>query len=217
MDVMTPFVLDTNETVYDENGRALKYYQSQKLLNTGEYTMRADGPPNQPGTKKYLQKLTVAQQNSMYERMKKYMEIPGPYLIEGKPLDITPLLSIENQQMLDQKVIILIFWAAGCPPCTESFDALNDFFAQIHNPERIAILAITNDNETIAAAKLKEKPLAYAHLLSNAGSITSGYDLKVYPAFVVTDKSHIIRFASKGIGPVTVAAFKNVIRAVLYH
>jgi len=217
MDVMKSVVLDTNEIVYDEKGNALRYYQSQKLLNTGEYTMRLDGPLGEPGSKKYLQKLTVAQQISAYERMKKFMDIPGSYLNEGKQLDIKPLTLTVDQQDLDQKVVILIFWLADCPPCTESFDALNDFFAQIHNPERIVILAITNDDLAIAAAKLKQKPLAYARLLSNAGSITSAYDLKAYPAFVVTDRNHIIRFAAKGIGPVSLAAFKNAIRTVVYQ
>ena len=217
MDVVKSVVLDTNEVIYDENGKALRFYQSQKLINTGEYTIRLDGPLGQPGTKKYLQKLTIPQQISAYERIKKMMEIPGLYLNEGKQLDVTPLLSALNQQQLDQKVIILIFWRAGCPPCTESFDALNNFFAQIHNPERIVILAITTDDEAIAASKLKEKPLVYAQLLSNAGSITSAYDLKAYPAFVVADKDHIIRFSAKGVGPVTLAAFKNTIRTVLYQ
>jgi peroxiredoxin len=211
-------LLDTNEVVYDESGKALKYYQSQKLLNTGEYTMVPNsGDPNAPGTTWRLKKTTVAQQTASYESVRTTMAIPGPYLKEGQPLDVTPLLSAVSAQELENKIIVMIFWSSDCPPCTESFEALNDFFTQIHNPESIVILAITTHDQLSADAKLKEKPLYHAQLLSNARRITNAYQLNVYPAFVVTDREHVIHFASKGLGPVSIAAFKNVIRSVLYQ
>lgn len=209
--------LDTNEVIYDEKGNALRYYQSQKLLNTGEYTITMDMVNGVPGTTKRLKKLTVTEQNAAYEHLKAMMAIPGQYLKEGQLLDVAPLLTILNKQEVDQKAIVMIFWSPECPPCTESFSALNDFFTQIYNPERIAILAITTDDKSVAAAKLKQKPLVNAQLLSNARDITSAYDLNSYPAFVVTDKEHIIRLAIRGTGSITINAFKNTIRSVLYQ
>jgi len=209
--------LDTNEIIYDENGNGLINNQSQKLLNTGEYTIRMDGRLGDPGVKKHLVKQTPAQQIAMYERIKPMIAINSPYLKEGQPLDVKPLLDALDKKDIDQKVIILVFWNVGCPPCTESFAALNDFFAQIHNPESITIVAITTDNSLLAAQKLKEKPLYNSKLISDARDIMSAYQLNNYPAFVVTDRDHIIRFATKGLSPVSLNAFKNCVRSVLYQ
>lgn len=210
--------LDTNEVVYDEAGKALKYYQSQKLINSGDYEMvLKGGAPGDPGTTKQLKKLTVAQQTAAYERVRTTMAIPSSYLKEGQPLDVAPLLATLNAQELNHKIIVMIFWDPACPPCTESFDALNDFFTQINNPESVVILAITTADQLTADAKLKQKPLYHAELLSGARSITNAYQLHTYPAFVVTDREHVIHFASKGLGPSSIAAFKNAIRGVLYQ
>jgi len=209
--------LDTNEIIYDENGNGLRYYQSEKLLNSGEYTIKLDGAPGDRGTKKHLVKLSPAQQIAAFERIKPFLVIPGPYLKEDQALDTAPLLIAVNKKDMDQKVIIMIFWSVDCPPCTESFDALNNFFTSIHNPEKVIILAITADDDSTVNTKLKEKPLMEAKLLNNADNVFKAYDLHSFPAFVVADKDHIIRFATKGISPVSLNAFKNSIRTILYQ
>lgn len=86
--------LDTNEVIYDESGRALHYYQYEKLLNSSQYTFALDGPPGTPGIKKHLQKLTVQNQNRMYSRIKNLMEIKSPLLKKGAVLDISPLSGV---------------------------------------------------------------------------------------------------------------------------
>jgi peroxiredoxin len=206
--------LDTTEIMYDEAGNPLRFYQSEKLINSGDYTISYNG---QLGSRKILKKLTLQQQLAAYEQIKPFITIQGPALKEGQLLDITPLLPAIAKEDLDQKVIIMIFWDAGCPPCTESFEALNQFFMQIHNPESVTILAITTDDPATPQAKLAEKPLKYARLICYSANINNAYSLHSIPAFIVTDKSHIIRYAVKGISPVSIPAFKNIIRQVLYQ
>jgi hypothetical protein len=207
--------LDTNLIYYDESGNALRYNQMQKLLNTGDYQISLSGMPGAATTKYYIKKMTADQRADLYERLKSMMAIESPRLQENSVLDINPLLGFVKKNQLDQKIIVMMFWSAGCPPCTESFSALNDFFGQVKNPNKITILAISPDNKSDGMEKLKEKPLENTTLVFNGGKIMEDYEFKSYPAFVVTDISHVIRFASKGLGPVSIAAFKSAILSAL--
>lgn len=209
-------LLDTNEVVYDEQGNALRYYQYQRLLNSGEYTITLKGGmPGDPAAKRYLKRLTVQEQNDKYSTIKQFMQIKSPLLQEGMELDVKPLLTAMTSKELENKVIVLIFWSAGCPPCTESFADINDFLKQIHNPEELVVLAISRDSKQAAQAKLQEKPLLYAQFLNQAHSVYNAYQLNHMPSYVVTDKSHIIRYSTTGAGQITLPTFKSTIKAVL--
>lgn len=207
--------LDTNKIVYDENGKALHYYQYQRYLNSGDYTIRYNGPPTEPATKGFLVKLSVQLQNQMYEQMKKLSTTKSLFLQEGSNLNTKPLTEVLSKAELENKVVVLIFWNPECPPCTESFADINEFFKQIHNPEDLVILAITTASKTDVQAKLKEKPLLYAQFINSASSVYNAYQLNAYPSYVVTDKSHTIRFASTGSSQITLPAFKSAVKAVL--
>ena len=209
-------LLDTNAVVYDEQGKSLRYYQYQRLLNTGEYTITLKGGmPNDPAAKRYLKRLSVQEQNNRYLLMKSFTLIKSPLLQENMQLDIKPLLTAMKPDELENKVIVLIFWSAGCPPCTESFADINDFLKQIHNPEELVVLAISRDSKEVAQAKLKEKPLLYAQFLNQANSVYSAYQLNHMPSYVVTDKSHFIRYSTTGAAQITLPTFKSTIKAVL--
>jgi len=204
--------LDTNQVVLDENDKPLRYYQYQKLLNTGSYTIRIDGIPTDPNAKRYLKKLTPEERAQRFERMKSFYVNKSPLLQENQELDIKPLLDdAATKQELDNKVIVLIFWSVDCPPCTESFAALNDYFKEIENPDKIMIIALTRDNDLAVAAKMRDKPLEHVRLINNASKIINTYQNKQLPAFVVTDKNHVIRFSLVN----QVPEFKNAIKAAL--
>lgn len=208
--------LDTNEVVYDEQGKALHYYQYQRLLNSGTYTISfRGGMPGDKAAKKFLKRLSEQEQNSRYLTMKQFMVIKSPLLQEGMELDVAPLLKAMKPAELANKVIVLIFWSPECPPCTESFADINDFLKQIHNPEELVVLAISRDDQQTAQAKLKEKPLLYAQFLNQASAIYHAYELNHMPSYVVTDKSHIIRYSTSGAGQTTLPSFKSTIKAVL--
>ena len=210
--------MDTTKLVYDDEGNALHFYQYQKLMNTGDYTITTKrASPEDPATKLYLRKLTDEEKRKMYDLAKPLMAIKSPLLQENTELNITPLIQAVSAEELTNKVIVLIFWNVDCSVCTESFGSLNAFLQQINNPENLVVLAITPDAQDVAAAKLKEKPLHHAQLLSNAGSIAKGYQLYSYPSFVVADKNHIIRYAVSGMGPIVLPSFKEAIKAVLFQ
>lgn len=203
--------LDTNRVIYDEQGNALHYYQYYKLLNSGDYTYRTKGAadPRDPNTKWYLKKLTdeeKAQRNSLLNAV---MAVKSPVLQENMPLSLTPLLQTVSREELNNKAIVLVFWAADCPPCTESFAEINDLVKKLSHPEDVVLIAITPDQEAVANAKLIQKPLSYSQLITNGRSVINDYQLRTFPTLVVTDKSHVIRFASSGSSIATASAFKK--------
>jgi len=204
--------LDTNRVVYDENNQPLRYYQYQKLLFTGDYTLRYDGSPSDTSAKAYLKKLPPQEREQMFERMKSFYLNKSPLLQENKELDITPLLDYAaTKQELDNKVVVLIFWSAQCPPCTESFSVLDDYFKEINDPDKIIIMALTRDKDLAVASKMRSKPLKNARLINDAGKIIDAYQNKQLPAFVVANKKHIITYSLVS----RVAEFKDAIKAAL--
>jgi protein-disulfide isomerase len=207
--------LDTNEVVYNEKDQPLRYYQYQKLLNTGEYTIISKGPYTDPNSKRYLKRISQQEQNSTFEALRSMMAIKSPVLKEGMTLDVSPLKEVMSDSELDNKVVVLVFWHPECPPCTESFEQINELFRQIYNPDEVAVIAITRANTSAANAKLKEKPLLYAKFLNSAASIYSAYNLNSYPSYVVTDKKHMIRYSTSGAGTITLPLLKSSVRSAL--
>jgi len=203
--------LDTNKVVYDEQGKPLRYYQYSKLLNSGEYTLKSDGDPFRPETKNFLKKLTLDEQVSMMQMSKKFMKINNPILEEGAILDISPLTDVFSKDTLYRKVIILIFWNTQCPPCTESFESFNNFLKQIRSNDAM-VIAVTSDNKPDALAKLKEKPLLYANVVSDGQSVIDAYNIRSFPSFIITDRSQIVRLAIAGQGPQTIPLIQSTLR-----
>ncbi|ARS39021.1 hypothetical protein CA265_04750 [Sphingobacteriaceae bacterium GW460-11-11-14-LB5] len=207
--------LDTNRVVYDETGKALRYYQYSKVMNTGEYSINYDGNPSLPTTKAFLKKISQEEQFKRYEMIKEFMKINNSAIAEGKTLDVSPLTAFYEKERLENKAIVLVFWYANCPPCTEDFADIGTFMKQVDNTKDLLVLAITTDEQKIAAAKLKEKPLLYAELISSGRAIADAYQIKSYPSYIVTDKNHVIRYAIAGSSQITIPGLKNAIKAVL--
>jgi hypothetical protein len=72
----------------------------------------------------------------------------------------------------------------------------------------------------MASKKLKEKPLLYARLFSDASEIFKYYISPYYqdnrvPIYVIADKNDVIRFSVDGIGPQVMNSFKTQLRAIL--
>lgn len=206
---------DTNRIVYDEQGNALHYYQYNKLVNSGDYTIRYHGRPGDTSVKAHLMKLTDVDKARFLVMIKERLSIKSGKLKEGNALDLTPLQGALGGVDFNKKVVVLVFWSSGCPPCTESFDGLNNIFAQLPNPQDVVLIAITGDDKESALAKLKEKPLLNAQQITNGGGLYSAYDMNTTSGYVVADKDHIVRLALSGMSPLTLTAIKSTIASAL--
>ena len=176
--------LDTNIVAYDENGNELRFYQYIKLLNSGQYTLVSKGDP---GTKavSYLKKVSPERAAQLYAFIKARMVIKSPLLQEGSTLDVSPLLAVFKNKELDNKAIVLIFWNSNCPPCTDSFSSLNDFFKSIADRKDIIVIALNYEDEQAAAQQLKVTPLLYTQIKNNAKNVIDAYQLDSYPSYML--------------------------------
>ena len=188
---------DSNDVVYDEQGNALRYYQYAKMLSSGNYTLRSDGQPGAPGTKRSLIKLTPELRARVYKSIKPMLTISSGPLAEGSTLDISALLKHLKLDNLDGKALVLVFWAADCSPCTGAFSTLNDYFKETD----VVTMAITADGKGVAERQLKETPLTATYLLNNAGKVFGSYGVFKWPTYIVTDRAHVIKFALAGNSP----------------
>lgn len=206
--------LDTNAVAYDEQGKVLKYYQYTKLLNSGEYTIRPNGIPGAPGTTMTIVKMDEDQKATMYSNIRRNLAIKSGVLKEGNVLDAAILNDAVEQENFEGKAIAMIFWNAGCPPCTASFENINDILKEL-NDARLVSVAVTNDSKNVAAAMLKQKPLLATHLISNGYKVSGAYGVYEYPTYVVTDKNHVIKFAMTGSSPLTLSIMKGAMKTAL--
>lgn len=206
---------DTNLIVYDEQGHGLRYYQYTKLVNSGDYGIRYNGRPGDPGVQGHLKKLTDADKAQFLAIMKERMSIRTDKLKDGSILDITPLQDALHGVDFRDKVIVLVFWNSGCPPCTENFASINNIFSQLPNQQDVVLVALTTENKEAAAAKLGAKPLLNALEITNSSGINTTYGISKLPSYVVTDKDHIIRLALAGASPMTSTAIKTTVMSAL--
>ena len=206
---------DTNIIVYDEQGNALRYYQYSKLVNSGDYTIRYNGRPGDPGVRAHLLKLDDTDRARILFIVKERMSIKSDKVKEGNALDLKPLQDALDGVDFTKKVLVLVFWDSGCPLCTESFAGINDFFMQVPNAQDVILIALSSDDKETAMATLKQTPLLNAQQITNSSNINKDYDIITVPAYIVADKDHIIRLALTGQSPVTLTAIKAAVTSAL--
>jgi len=206
---------DTNRVVYDEQGNALRYYQFSKLVNSGDYTIRYNGRPGDPGVQGRLVKLDDDDRARMLKIIKEHASIKSATVKEGNMLDIKPLQNALDGVDFTNKVVVLVFWNSGCDECTENFAGIDDFLSHLSDPHDVVVVSITIDDKVTAIATLKQTPLLNARLITSSNNINADYDINNLPAYIVADKSHIIRLALANSSPVTLTAIKTAVTSAL--
>ncbi len=206
--------LDTTKVAYDEQGKALKYYQYTKLINSGEYTLRIMGDPTSPDSKFMLVKMPEERRAMMADMVMRNMAIKTGVLGQGKVLDLNPLKNALERENFDGKAILMVFWGVGCPPCTEGFSTLNDILKEFKSSDVVSI-GVTNDNKDDADNKLREKPLLATHSITGGYKVSGAYGVYEYPTIVVADRNHIIKFAITGSSPFTFTSIKSTLKAAV--
>jgi hypothetical protein len=207
--------LDTNKMAIDEQGNRLHFYQYKKLLTTGQYGVSSRGP-NGPLLNEYMLIKRDDKQNlQMYEMVKKQLAIKSAMLQEGNKLSLEPLVEVINAADFDNKAIVLIFFTADCEQCNAGLVGLDSFFKKVYDPQKMVILGINNYNREWTDYQLKLTPLPNARVIPDGSKIKEAYWITTTNAFVVTDKNHVIQFATGGSGGIVGSVLKSKITAVL--
>ncbi|WP_316845864.1 TlpA family protein disulfide reductase [Pedobacter psychrodurus] len=206
--------LDTNLVYYNEKGKALRYYQYDKMFRTGMYRLVPSSDRSLP-QKMVITKMSEEEFNKFNTLIRESIKIKTPYIYEGKKLDLAPLTAFYEQEKLQNKVIVQIYWYASCGTCTENFAEISTFVKELGDPKDLLILAITTDINDVAAKKLKEQPLRNAELISSGRAISDAYQLTRYPIYIVSDRNQIIKYAVVGSSRLTIPDLKTAIKAAL--
>lgn len=207
--------LDTNKMAIDEHGNKLHFYQYINLLRSGQYGLSSRGP-NGPLLNEYrLEKRDDSRNLEIYEMAKKQIAIKSAMLQEGSKLSVEPLSHLMKADEFDGKAIVLIFFTANCDQCNMGLAGLDSFFKQVYDPQKMVIIGINNYNKQWTDYQLRLTPLPHAQVISDGSNIKEAYWITTSNAFVVTDKNHIIQFATGGSGGIIGSVLKSKITAVL--
>lgn len=95
--------------------------------------------------------------------------------------------------------VMLVFWATWCPPCRKEIPGLIELRKTI-SPEKLAILAISNEKGDVVREFLKQVPVNYTVIAAPPGSMLPPFnEINAIPATFFIDKSGVIRLASEGL------------------
>lgn len=205
---------DTTLVFYDEKGKALHYYQYDKLFRSGLYSLKYSTEKATYG-KQIVTRLSDEEVSKFSSIIREHTELKNPFIYKGKKLDIAPLTAFYEPEQLANKIIIQVYWYASCGTCTEHFTALSAFIKELGDPKDVIILAITTDNNDVAVKKLKELPLRNAQLISSGKALSDAYQITAFPAYIVTDRNHVITHAAVGSSRLTLPDLKEAIKAVV--
>jgi hypothetical protein len=207
--------LDTSKMAIDEHGNQLHFYQYKNLLQSGQYGLSSRGPNNTQLNEYRLEKRDDSKNLEVYEMVKKQIAIKSVMLQEGSKLSVEPLSHLMKADEFDGKAIVLIFFTANCDQCNMGLAGLDSFFKQVYDPQKMVIIGINNYNKQWTDYQLRLTPLPHTQVISDGNNIKEAYWITTSNAFVVTDKNHIIQFATGGSGGIIGSVLKSKITAVL--
>lgn len=124
-----------------------------------------------------------------------------PELIERTPprfegFDLqNKFVSLDNYK---DKVVVIKFWFAACPPCIKEIPKLNKVFKQYEfNPDVVFLAPSLDDISTINSSQ-RRNPFYY-NIIPRAQDIAQQYNVLGYPTHVVINKSGTVEAVFQGV------------------
>ncbi|MBW0178120.1 TlpA disulfide reductase family protein [Sediminibacterium sp.] len=211
----TKISLNEKTIVKDSSGTIYPYVIWQKLLQTGEYNIKALNINADP-PEFLLVRLNEAEMKARDERMPKPRE--SAYFRTGTNISNAKLVTLDkkkyNLKDLAGKVVVLNFWFINCPPCRMEIPHLNKMTETYKGREDVIFLAVALDEAYELKNFLKEMPFNYG-IVDGGRYIASQYGITSYPTHVVLDKEGKVAFHTSGYGMETVPWLKKSIDAAL--
>lgn len=124
-----------------------------------------------------------------------------PELVEKTPPSFE-VFDLQNEFVsLDNfkdKVVVIKFWFAACPPCIKEIPKLNKVFRQYeHNPDVVFLAPSLDDVSTIIASN-KRHPFLY-NIIPRAQDFAHQYNVLGYPTHVVINKKGTVEAVFQGV------------------
>jgi thiol-disulfide isomerase/thioredoxin len=119
----------------------------------------------------------------------------GQQLIPFKGADLDGQ-SVDLQQSIGSKPVMLIFWASWCPTCTTEVPKINRL-AEQYRSRGMAFVAVNvgyNDSVERARAFARKTGMTYPTYFDGSGTLSEKYRVQGVPTIIIADKHGIIRF-----------------------
>ena len=94
------------------------------------------------------------------------------------------------------KPVVINYWAAGCPPCTDElplFQRLSRDYG-----DRVVLVTVSNEAAGVARGYLRQHRLDLPLLEDSQGSVFAAYALPPIPGTVVLDPGGKVQYISAG-------------------
>lgn len=208
-------VLNEQSVVKDSSGIIYPYAIWQKLLQSGEYSIRSLNMNANP-PEFLLFRMSEAEMKARDERMPKPRE--SAYFTTGSTIQNSKMVTLDkkkyNLKELAGKVVVLNFWFINCPPCRVEIPHLNKMTEAFKDRGDIVFLAVALDDAYDLKKFLKEMPFNYG-IVDGGRYIAQQYGITSYPTHVVLGKEGKVSFHTSGYGAGTVPWLKKSIEAAL--
>lgn len=211
----TKISLNEKTIVKDSSGQVYPYAMWQKLMVTGEYTIKPLNINANP-PEFLLVRLSDAEIQARLDNAPKPPE--SRFFQTGNNISNAKLVTLDkkkyNLKDLAGKVVVLNFWFINCPPCRMEIPHLNKMTETYKGREDVIFLAVALDEAYELKNFLKEMPFNYG-IVDGGRYIASQYGITSYPTHVVLDKEGKVAFHTSGYGMETVPWLKKSIDAAL--
>jgi len=190
--------LNENSIVKDSSGMQYPYIIWQKLVSSGDYTIKTIYP-HTDSIAFLLIKLDDEQKNKRYSRMPKPEQ--STFFTRGQKLQSFSATDINGNKIklneLAGKVVVLNFWFIGCPPCRMEIPELNKIAVRYAHDPGVVFVAIALDQKYDIKQYIKDNPFGY-HIIDDGGMYAGMYKINLFPTNVVLDKEGKVLFHASG-------------------
>jgi len=209
--------LDQNTVVKDESGTVMPYAIWQKILQTGEYSIR---PIAQGSAEFLLYKMSPEEKLKNEERKKaRAANLPKPRqsdaFKEGEKFKGEKMTDMNGNKFdlktIGDKIYVLNFWFINCPPCKMEIPQLNQLVTKYKENKDVVFIAIALDNSSDLKEFLKSLPFNY-NIVDDGKYYASKYGVKGYPTHVIIGKDGLIKFSTLGLADNTVYWIEKTIK-----
>lgn len=191
-------ILNESTVVKTIEGIIYPYTIWQQLLQTGDFSLRAEEPGND-NTAYIIYELTSKEKEQRLAALPKPNEskkfTTGKLFGKFKTTDMYG--NKINTSELKGKTVVLNFWFINCPPCRAEIPHLNKLVEKYKDDKNIVFLAVALDDASEIETFLKSIPFSY-QIIDKGRWIATNFSINSYPTNVVIDKEGIVRFHSTG-------------------
>jgi len=208
--------IDSNTVVKDSAGTRYAYNDWQKLVRTGQYSLRSNNNLTDSAKEFTLVKRSAAD-IARVRMMMPPVDETG-VIKTNESLELFKAKDINgykiDPQSLKGKIVILNFWFIKCEPCRQEIPELNKIVAAYANNPDVVFIGIAPDEKDKLKEFLKDNPFAY-HIVGNGNDLATKYRITGYPTNVIIGKDGKVKLHSTGYGPYTLDSFSKTIDAAL--